>query len=527
MPHISISNFSYSVAQKHILKNVSLQLARGVYGLVGNNGSGKSTLINAIAKLDGCNNTIKVTGKTAIFSQLNAMPNCSVAGYLGIADKLNALSRINAGSIDVNDYQTLQDDWHCERDTITLLTTLALPKDPFISCNKLSYGQLARLMLHRCFNSDADIILLDEPTNHLDLNARRWLSGQITAFRGIVVMASHDENLLDHSTRTLHVINGTVNEYGVGYHEFKAQFNAEQKALRAKQEHIKREQTQFKRIAQLSLEKAHQRAAQGKQKRASGSQPKVLLDSKKDAASKSHSRQVKLQKARIDTSNKMLRAVCDDQVLNESVTFHIADINTHKNKVVVNINNWKCEFNHHPPLNATIKQTSRVWLQGRNGSGKSTLLKNIANLSKANLAVNSNCDVIYLEQNCRWLDQYSDVLTAIMALTTQISEQTARTLLASTGFRGDSVFLPVESLSGGEKMKLAMLCVSRAKKDALLLLDEPDNHLDIAAKTALAISLKNYPGAFILVSHDTQFVEQVGVNMRLDINSGSAIEEYE
>lgn len=149
---------------------------------------------------------------------------------------------------------------------------------------------------------------------------------------------------------------------------------------------------------------------------------------------------MKLQNARIDTSNKMLRAVCDDQVLNEPVTFHMADINTHKNKVLVNISNWKCEFNHHPPLNATIKQTSRVWLQGRNGSGKSTLLKNIANLSKANLTVNSNCDVIYLEQNCRWLDQYSDVLTAIMALTTQISEQTARTLLASAGFRGDSVF---------------------------------------------------------------------------------------
>ena len=76
-------------------------------------------------------------------------------------------------------------------------------------------------------------------------------------------------------------------------------------------------------------------------------------------------------------------------------------------------------------------------------------------------------------------------------------------------------------------MKLAMLCVSHAKKDALLLLDEPDNHLDIAAKNALAISLKNYPGAFILVSHDTQFVEQVGVNLRLDINSGRAIEEHE
>lgn len=75
-------------------------------------------------------------------------------------------------------------------------------------------------------------------------------------------------------------------------------------------------------------------------------------------------------------------------------------------------------------------------------------------------------------------------------------------------------------------MKLAMLIVSHAQKDALLLLDEPDNHLDIAAKTALAISLNNYPGAFILVSHDTQFVKQIGVNMHLDINSGSAIEEH-
>ena len=90
-------------------------------------------------------------------------------------------------------------------------------------------------------------------------------------------------------------------------------------------------------------------------------------------------------------------------------------------------------------------------------------------------------------------------------------ENDARTLLAGIGFRRDSVFRQASQLSGGEKMKLAMLIVSHQPESPLLLLDEPDNHLDLDSKILLADALRNYQGAFIIVSHDTDFVAESGV----------------
>ena len=93
-----------------------------------------------------------------------------------------------------------------------------------------------------------------------------------------------------------------------------------------------------------------------------------------------------------------------------------------------------------------------------------------------------------------------------------LTESDARTLLAGIGFRRNSVYRKVAHLSGGEKMKLAMLIVSHKQGSPLLLLDEPDNHLDIDSKQILASALREYRGAFILVSHDVDFVEEVGVS---------------
>ena len=101
----------------------------------------------------------------------------------------------------------------------------------------------------------------------------------------------------------------------------------------------------------------------------------------------------------------------------------------------------------------------------------------------------------------------------------KLAESDARTLLAGVGFRRDSVYKMVSALSGGEKMKLAVLMVSHQSCSPLLLLDEPDNHLDIDSKQRLAEALSTYPGPFILVSHDQDFVDEAGINKTLEIKA--------
>ena len=98
-----------------------------------------------------------------------------------------------------------------------------------------------------------------------------------------------------------------------------------------------------------------------------------------------------------------------------------------------------------------------------------------------------------------------------------LDESTARTLLASIGFRKDAVFKYAALLSGGEKMKLAMCIVSNSESTAFLLLDEPDNHLDLESKQLLAYSLQGFKGGFILVSHDKYFVESIGCNRQIGL----------
>ena len=109
------------------------------------------------------------------------------------------------------------------------------------------------------------------------------------------------------------------------------------------------------------------------------------------------------------------------------------------------------------------------------------------------------------------------LLENVMTYCKNLDESTARTLLASIGFRKDAVFKHAALLSGGEKMKLAMCIVSNIESTAFLLLDEPDNHLDLESKQLLAQSLQGFKGGFILASHDKYFVESIGCNRQIGL----------
>ncbi len=155
---------------------------------------------------------------------------------------------------------------------------------------------------------------------------------------------------------------------------------------------------------------------------------------------------------------------------------------------------------------------------GPSGCGKSTFLKTLLgqfSLSQGDLQLNT--PLYYLDQHFGTIHPDLSVLDNLMELCHGIKESDTRTLLAGIGFRRDSVFRLGNMLSGGEKMKLAMLIVSHQPEQPLLLLDEPDNHLDLDSKIMLAQALSSYRGGFILVSHDYDFAIESGVNREVSL----------
>jgi ATPase subunit of ABC transporter with duplicated ATPase domains len=273
------------------------------------------------------------------------------------------------------------------------------------------------------------------------------------------------------------------------------------------------------KVVQQSLERAAQRAAKGKKMRAKGSQPKMLLDTKKNAADKTKSRLSAMQDNRLNNIEETLSNLEKQQSVTKAQHIYLNSSELNKDYTLLTVKDWQCKYVNGPCVSFTVKQMSRIWLKGSNGTGKSTLLNTLrASRSDSPNVMYKNCEITYLDQHYSWLDNFSSSLDALMTISDSLTVQQARTLLAGIGFKGDTVFTNTSYLSGGERMKVAMLCTSYAKNNALLLLDEPDNHLDLDSKNQLANALSQYKGAFILVSHDSDFVNAVDINTIVDIN---------
>lgn len=519
MPHIIISNLTKHLGNKTLFNNINLRLKTGIYGLVGRNGTGKSTFLRALVDHKLSSESIKVSGKCQFFSQLLAIPKVTVAEYLGVDKQLKAFARIEAGSTKVSDFELLQEQWHLRHEINQLLKDLGLPQNPFMRCVDLSGGQLTRLKLHVLLTDEQSILLLDEPSNHLDAMAKQWLITRVKAFRGLVLIASHDQPLLDCADHILHFNNHTITPYAMNYERFQGVFAQQQAALGIKIETQKAEHKKVQKVVQQSLERAAQRAAKGKKIRAKGSQPKMLLDAKKNAADKTKSRLTAMQDNRLKNIKETLSNLEKQQSVTKAQHIYLNSSELNKDYTLLTVKDWQCKYVNGPCVSFTVKQMSRIWLKGSNGTGKSTLLNTLrASRSDSPNVMYKNCEITYLDQHYSWLDNFSSSLDALMTISDSLTVQQARTLLAGIGFKGDTVFTNTSYLSGGERMKVAMLCTSYAKNNALLLLDEPDNHLDLDSKNQLANALSQYKGAFILVSHDSDFVNAVDINTIVDIN---------
>lgn len=530
MTRLTISNISLQHNNGDMqFCNINFTLSQGLTGLVGDNGIGKSLLADIIrGKVKATTGTVDIVGPLFFLGQnpqVSVTNNTTVAEHFGVASKLAALKNIENGSIAEQDYQLVDDDWLFASNLNVQLAQLSKNISPSSKLRDLSGGELNKVMLYFLFNKaelQDGILILDEPSNHLDSDTKQWLAEQLLSFKGQCLLISHDRMLLNLCHQIAKLTPNGIELVETNYAGFEQQSlrNQHAKEKKLKQLQVQQKKTMFN--AQRDLEKAQKRASRGIKKGKQGGTPKVLLGAKQHKAESSLSAKMAQHQSKKMNIDKLLLAAKPDYVA-KPIQFGFTS-HHQKAKRLICVNDIKLPYVN-TSISIEVKQGEKWYLSGANGSGKSTFLKLLNKLSAAqnsNPPISSgsasiNTQVCLLDQHCSLIQNQQTMLENLLHYCPLLSHVDLRTLLATNGFRKEKVFQKAELLSGGEKMRLAMLITSH-QQNSLLLLDEPDNHLDISSKNILSDALMRYDSSFILVSHDQEFVAKCGITHRYSLS---------
>lgn len=527
-PAIQAHNLTFSLrCGTSLLAGLDFTSTPGLSALIGKNGSGKSTLARLLSgQLTPENGSIIRHGRVIYLSQHghDDAHSCRLVDGLGLKEKYNALRRIERGHSTPEDFDTLNDDWLLSERIEALCSSLKLPHQPDMLLSQLSGGERMRVRIHAAITASPDFLILDEPTNHLDQESRHWLQRTLREHsqkQAGVLVISHDVSLLNQADNLIELTQGKLLNYGGNYQSYREQKENEQQGAFHRLHHAKASYKQEQQQRQKSLEKSQKRTANAHRLRQRGGQAKILLDSAKERSQHTLNRLSNLSSQRLAQHADAVQQAQKTIDKTASVRFDFFPSQPRHNALCVAAFNLVLPHGQKTPITFTLSAGDTLWLQGTNGSGKSTLLNIIAQQLmpvegsfKLNSPVHWLSQQGFLAKTCQ-----TNALEYIQQHCPAIDNTTARTRLAQAGLYSHQLNTPIHKLSGGEQVKLAMLRVALQPEAGLLLLDEPDNHLDLEAKQILAQALTDYPGAAILISHDPDFAQQTGFNQTLSLTT--------
>ena len=522
-PVITTSSLGYQFADGETLfADLSFTIGKGVTALIGRNGAGKSILAELLAGTRRpSSGGIQRNGTVAVFSQFTRLDakftRSTLSELLGVADIVAALERVALGQCLPEDFDLIGDDWLLTEHLQQGLAELGIAAPLGDECSTLSGGQLVRLQLWNRFREQADLLILDEPSNHLDCAGRQWLQKEIAAYPNGVLLVSHDRPLLEVATHFLSLSDGSLSSFQGSYDALLEQQQTQSAALAKRQTVLEKQKRQLARKQKMSVEKAQRRARQGKKLR-DGSQAKTVLDGKKAAAESSQSTLVAQHQRQREKVSGELEQVKSRRETLRPLSMTVADSARNRSRMLA-MTNLVLPRGSTEPISTVINYGDKIHLRGHNGSGKTTLFDiMLGKQEQRSGEIQRRAQCVYLDQHYSQLDPGDTAIGNVMRLSGCKDERQVRTMLASIGFIAERGKLAVEHCSGGEKMKLVMLAIGRREDESLLLLDEPDNHLDLASRQLLSQALADYEGSYVLVTHDDGFALESGCNRILALS---------
>ncbi len=506
---LSAQHIAKSFGVNAVLRDVSLTVQQGDrIGLVGVNGCGKSTLMRILAGLDaqdGGEISLVRGLRVGYLAQQNMVTSGEIVWnelqkvyeqVFAMEKKLRELEDEMAHAhTDAQRFAQLSADYDRltqrfeEADGYSwksmvsgVLNGLGFKPAQYDQCvDSLSGGEQTRLCLARLLLQKPDLLLLDEPTNHLDMETLQWLENYLAAYKGSVLVISHDRYFLDHvCTGIVEILMGSSEQYNGNYTRYIAQrqerFESRMRAYEIQQKEIERQQAIIARYRMFNREKSI-RAAESREK---------ALDRMEKLEKPVDERAIRFSfEARRRTGEDVLQLTEMSKSFGEKHLFH--------------------------DLTLRVRAGDRVALIGPNGVGKSTLIKIIVGEEQPDtgfIRYGSNVDIGYYDQHQSTLHADKTVLDEIWDRFPQMGQSNVRGALGMFLFTGDDVFKPIHTLSGGEKGRVALTALM-LRKDNLLLLDEPTNHLDMDSREVLEDALADFGGTIITVSHDRYFINRI------------------
>lgn len=501
---ITVDNAGFSYGDNLIFDGVSFAINEGErVGLIGANGEGKTTLIKLITGElfpDSGKVIKKVGARIGLLEQSGGYKsgNTVYGEMLGVfsaelaaLDKLEKLSRslasidaltpeyakVSAQIDNLNAYIASHDCYSVDVRIKNVLNGMGFAEKYSQVIDTMSGGEKTRLKLARLLLERPDLLILDEPTNHLDISTLFWLEDYLSAYRGAILVVSHDRYFLDKVTeRILEIENKSLLSFKGNYSKYKV-LKAERQARLLKEYEAQREE---RANLQDYVDRNIVRATTAK-----SAQSRVKQLEKMEL----------LEKPYTPPKPPAFKFLYENTPYENVLQIENLDLKI-GGKTLISGGQLK------------IKRGEKVALVGENGTGKSTLLKEIIRGGNRQIELGRFVKPAFYDQEGANLNGENSVLSELWERHTGYTQTEARSALARCGLFEEDMQKSVKSLSGGERAKLA-LCIFECEKGNFLILDEPTNHLDLPARESLEKALKEFGGTILFVSHDRYFITAI------------------
>lgn len=519
---MKIKDLSMSFGTQELFNNVNIQIDENEkVGVVGLNGAGKTTLFKIMLGKEQADygkitfkNNARVEWLPQVIEDDLLSNEITVLDYLMSARPINELDKelqscyqelsnnisAHKQNIIYNKINKLQqkldywDQYNAETTLLKIITGMNLENDLLDKkISELSGGQKSKVAFAKLLYSNPEVMLLDEPTNHLDKDTKDFIINYLKSYRGGVYIISHDIDFLNEITTKTLFLDKAKKSFSLydGNYELFIKLHDEEEKTRERQIKIEEQ------------EEAKLREFISKYSSSSGKRKKMVQDREKKLE--------KLLDKKMETVKQIKDVKIDIPIKRES------------SKQPLKVDNLSFSYDNNPlikNLSFSLYRGEKFLIVGRNGIGKSTLLKLIVGEltpKDGNVEIGNKTDIGYYAQEHDLLDNSKSIIDNFNK--TDISISKLRNVLGRFLFTGDDVFKKVGVLSPGERSRVALAKLSLSKAN-FLILDEPTNHLDPVTQHIIADTFKDYKGTMLIVSHNPEFVDNLGVERILLMPSG-------